>query len=311
MAGIRATRARTKRTRTTVRRQSIAAVAAALTAVLVGCGIAPPSGGRVAIGRSTAVTRLDQNDGDPAGADHPLLDPAVAAADTAPMVALTFDDGPNPAATPQVLDILDRYGVSATFFAVGLQVAAHPDLAQAIVARGHALANHSWSHANFAKLKAPAVRDQIARTDDRIAAITGRRPTCVRPPYGATNAAINGIIGASGHHSVLWTVDPLDWKRPGAGAIAARVLGGVGPNSIVLMHDGGGNRAQTVAALPIIIEGLRARGFRFVSICRPIDLTAPAPAPAAPPTVAEPTATVAPTTTAAPPTSSTSTPSAT
>ncbi|MFN8052011.1 MAG: polysaccharide deacetylase family protein [Acidimicrobiales bacterium] len=216
-------------------------------------------------------------------------------------VALTFDDGPTPEYTPRILDILDRYGITATFFVLGQQVALHPDLAREIVRRGHSIANHTWNHPTLPTLPVGKIDAQIYRTDDVIMLATRRRPTCVRPPYGAVNGTVLSRITGSLHFPVTWTVDPLDWKRPGAGVIASRVLAATRPGGVVLMHDGGGNRSQTVAALPLVIQGLLNRGYHFTSTCRPFDLTPP---PVTTTTAAPVTTT---TTTTAPPTTTTTT----
>lgn len=192
-------------------------------------------------------------------------------------VSLTFDDGPHPTYTPQILDILDRYGVKATFFVLGEQVARHPHLAQEIVRRGHAIANHTWSHPDLTRLSAAQLNHQIHRTSDVIAFATARRPTCVRPPYGAINARVASHIWSSNHVPVNWSVDSVDWMRPGVGAIANRALTGARPGAVILFHDGGGVRTQTVAALPSVIEGLIGRGYQIVPTCMPFDLTPPTP----------------------------------
>lgn len=188
-------------------------------------------------------------------------------------VALTFDDGPDPRFTPQILDVLDRHGVRATFFVQGHQVQRYPWLARAIVDRGHAIANHGWDHAAMTKLSTPALDAQIHRTSDAIVRATGQRPTCVRPPYGAIDGRVAGRVWASVHVPVTWTVDPFDWRRPGAAAIFTRVMSKVTPGGVVLLHDGGGDRSQTVAVLPFLIEALRQRGMTFVRTCIPFDLT--------------------------------------
>lgn len=219
----------------------------------------------------------------------------IAAASPGPRtVALTFDDGPTPEYTRQILDILDQYQVQATFFLLGQQVARNPDLAREIVRRGHSIANHTWDHPSLNKLSAARIDSEISATDTIIQQTTGLRPTCVRPPYGAINQTVISRINGSFHNAVDWNVDPLDWKKPGTAAIINRVLSGVRPNSIVLMHDGGGNRSQTVAALPYIITALRDRGYSFTSICAPYDPTPKVmvPSPVAPPvTTAPPTTT--------------------
>lgn len=181
-------------------------------------------------------------------------------------VALTFDDGPDPHWTPQVLDILDRYGVKGTFFVTGAQVARHPDLARAIVERGHSIANHSWNHPTLSVLSRQGLVDQLAGTSNIIRDATGYVVSCARPPYGSTNGRVNDTIAELGMRPALWSVDTEDWRRPGAAAILQRALS-VGGDGVVLFHDGPGDRSQTVAALPGIIEGLQARGLVITRVC--------------------------------------------
>lgn len=245
------------------RRGGFGVIAAATIACVLGACGAPPAAPPPVVTDALVRTHLTQ-----------LW--AVTGGWGAAPVSLTFDDGPDPASTPQILDILDRYGVKATFFVVGQQVARHPGLAREIVARGHAIANHTWSHANLAGLSDAQIVSQVHRTSDAVVAATGRRPTCVRPPYGAANSRVVSRVASTAHLTVTWTVDPFDWKRPGAPAIVTRVMSGVRPGGIVLLHDGGGNRSQTIAALPWVIEGLQQRGFDIVPTCMPFDLTPPA-----------------------------------
>ena len=192
-------------------------------------------------------------------------------------IAITFDDGPNPIYTPQVLDILDRYHVKATFFVVGYEAERYPNLVREIVRRGHAVANHSWNHPLLTKLRPAQIDQQISSTDQVIRQITGRVPRCVRPPYGGFNRTVIGRINGSGHAAVIWNAGPQDWQRPGTAAIISRTLRGIRPGAVILLHDGGGNRSQTVAALPAIIDGARSRGLDFVPACIPTDLTLPIP----------------------------------
>ncbi|MEV7776592.1 polysaccharide deacetylase family protein [Kitasatospora sp. NPDC086791] len=183
------------------------------------------------------------------------------------VVYLTFDDGPSPAYTPKVLATLARYGVRATFFEIGQNVAAHPSLTGQVAKQGHSVQNHSWSHPDLRRLSAAAVDSQVNSTDRAIRARTGRTPTCLRPPYGAVNGAVRSRAAALGKQVVLWSVDPADWSRPGTAAIRSRVLDTVRPGSVILLHDGGGDRSQTVAALPAIISTLKARGYAFATLC--------------------------------------------
>ena len=175
-------------------------------------------------------------------------------------VRLTFDDGPNPRATPAILDTLSQYGVTATFFVVGRMAAARPAIVRRESREGHAVGNHSWDHPDLRKLDSAAVESELTRTSDVIERTTGTRPTEWRPPYGATNAAVEAAAQNVGLTSmVLWTVDPRDWADPPATTVRDRVLHAVRPGSVVLLHDGTG--ANTPEALPLILDGLAERGY--------------------------------------------------
>lgn len=182
-------------------------------------------------------------------------------------VALTFDDGPS-GYTPQVLDVLGRYGVSATFFPVGYLVPGRADVVARAAREGHSVQNHTWSHAWLTRLSSSGVAAQLNRASDAIQSATGVRPTCYRPPYGASSARVRSVAASAGLREVRWTVETNDYLRPSPWTIARRVLSRAdGRGLVVLLHDGGGNRANTVAALPAIIEGLQARGYTFVTLC--------------------------------------------
>lgn len=182
-------------------------------------------------------------------------------------IALTFDDGPDPLWTPRVLDILDQHGVKATFFVIGRSAARYPDLVRAIVARGHAIGGHTWSHANLTKLDEDAFRHEIDDTNRALQELTGRPVTCVRPPGGRLNEPVVKALEHRKLHVVKWTADTRDWTKPGAAAIIGRVALGLHPGAIVLMHDGGGFRGQTVAALPKILDIIKAAGLEVRPIC--------------------------------------------
>lgn len=186
--------------------------------------------------------------------------------DPAKPVALTFDDGPEPHSTGRILDILARYGVPATFFCVGMLAAAHPDLIARIAESGHEVGNHTWSHPFLPDLSERDLCLQVERTDTAIAAGTGRPASgLLRPPYGTRTPLLMSWLAeqATGHRLVLWDVDSTDWTRPGPDAITQAVLKQVKPGSIILMHDGGGDREQTARALPAIIDGLLADDYTF------------------------------------------------
>ncbi len=179
-------------------------------------------------------------------------------------VALTYDDGPS-AQTPAFLSELQRLGVPATFFMIGREVQALPAIARQVLADGNAIGDHSWNHANLAG-GGPAATDQLIRTNAAIRRATGFTPCLFRPPYRATGPDLVTRVREQGMTSVLWSVDPSDWARPGTDAIIARVLAQAGPGAIILSHDGGGDRSQTLAALPLIVSALRARGYTFVTV---------------------------------------------
>lgn len=187
-----------------------------------------------------------------------------------PEIALTLDDGPNPTYTHQILALLEQYDVKATFFVIGSEAAAYPTLVQQEYQQGNVVGNHSWTHPNLTTLSPAAVRNELQSTSSEIEADTGALPTVFRPPGGNFNSTVQSIAASLGLSTILWNVDPRDWSRPGTSMIIQRVLDVVHNGSIILIHDGGGDRSQTVAALPTIITTLEQRGFQFVTIPRMI-----------------------------------------
>ncbi len=184
----------------------------------------------------------------------------------AKIVALTFDDGPVPGQTDKILDILKANQVPATFFALGKAVKRHPELAQRIVAEGHQLANHSFSHPAFTRIDDKAVKWQVQASGKTIYKTTGVETRWIRPPYGQTDTRVLKDLRALKTHVVMWDVDPQDWRRPGTDKIVRNVVANAKPGSIILLHDGGNDRRQTVAAVGKIIAELRARGYQFVTV---------------------------------------------
>jgi peptidoglycan/xylan/chitin deacetylase (PgdA/CDA1 family) len=180
------------------------------------------------------------------------------------VVALTFDDGPSPY-TSAVLDVLKREQVRATFFLIGQQVAGGASLVRRELAEGHMLADHTWNHANVSAGGGFA-SGQITSTASAIQRATGFRPCLFRAPYGAVSSSLIGVAHGIGFTTIQWDVDPQDWALPGSGAIYSRIVGGTHNGSIILMHDGGGPRSQTLTALPGIIRTLKARGYGFVTV---------------------------------------------
>ena len=186
--------------------------------------------------------------------------------DSKKLVALTFDDGPAEKYTDAYLDILDKYGIHATFFNLGQNVEEYPDLAKKICDRGSEVMSHTYQHQQLSLLDSEALQKEFSSTFSTIESTTGVKTTGFRPPYGdfTEKAWLNS--GGLASVSVLWNQDSLDWKRPGVDAIVENSTKNVTSGSIILMHDGGGNRDQDVEALPQIIEKLQNEGYEFVTV---------------------------------------------
>lgn len=182
-----------------------------------------------------------------------------------PEVALTFDDGPS-MYTSQVLNILQENSVHATFFCVGEWVQYFPEYVQQEYSAGNVVANHTWDHPDLTTLSSSDVQTQISRTSALIQQTIGVQPTLFRPPYGAINDSVKSQVAQMNLTPVLWSIDTEDWTRPGSDAIVNAVLSQVGNGDVILMHDGGGDRSQTVAALPRIIQGLQQHGLKLVTM---------------------------------------------
>ena len=183
-------------------------------------------------------------------------------------IALTFDDGPNPAATPRILDTLREHDVTATFFLLGKHVERWPSLARQVAEAGHAIGNHGYHHRKL-HFHGPAyTRLDMALGSQAIREATGEHPRYFRAPHGFRSPWVNRIARDLDQRVVGWTLGVWDTDRPGADVIARRVADGARPGSIVLLHDGDaydpdGDRSQTAEALPMIIRDLRAAGFHF------------------------------------------------
>ncbi len=176
-------------------------------------------------------------------------------------VALTFDDGPNPRWTPQILDQLRATHVTATFCLIGREARSYPQLVARIVREGHQLCNHSWRHdMNLGRRPAAEIRADMLRTNQAIrAAVPNAKITWFRQPGGRWTAEEVAVAAQLGMRSLHWSVDPQDWDRPSAKTIIKRVESAARPGSIVLLHDAGGDRSQTMAACRTLIPDLRRR----------------------------------------------------
>lgn len=200
----------------------------------------------------------------------PAVDMVIASRNVRPKgdkkyIALTFDDGPS-GYTPQILDILKDKGVHATFYNLGNQEERYGKTAKRVVDEGHELASHTNAHQYLPNLDNDALRAEITSAADAIEGASGTRPAMMRAPYGAFTASDWARAGDLIGCNVLWNIDTLDWKRPGAAAIARNVLDSAYNGAIVLMHDGGGDRSQDIEALPGIIDGLKKAGYELVTV---------------------------------------------
>lgn len=187
--------------------------------------------------------------------------PAPLADDWGNTIYLTFDDGPAGSYTDQILEVLADNGAKATFFQLGENAAADPARSQAVLEAGHALGNHTWSHPDLTQLSRAEVDEEISKAQTLLES-HGAEVNCFRPPYGATNTMVNTAIAEAGLARQMWNVDTRDWSRPGTDAIVDVLLSAT-PGDVVLMHDGGGNRSQTVEALAIALPQLVEQGYNF------------------------------------------------
>lgn len=192
-----------------------------------------------------------------------------------PTIAMTFDDGPHPELTPKLLDILKQRHIKATFFILGELAQEYPDIVKRMADEGHEIGNHTWSHPNLGKMGQEAIRSQLERSTEVIKKITGITPTIMRPPYGSyTEKQRRWTLEEFGMPSILWAVDPLDWKNRNSAIVRDRILKATNAGDIVLSHD---IHATTVAAMPSTLDQLIARGFQFVTVSELIAMEKPLP----------------------------------
>ena len=189
------------------------------------------------------------------------------------VVALTFDDGPNPDATPRILDALAERGTHATFFILGRHAERWPSLVRRVAEEGHTIGNHGWFHRKL-HFKSPTyVRDDLTRGTQAIVDACGVRPSLFRAPHGFRSPWVTAIAASLGQRTVGWSLGVWDSDRPGADVIARRTIEGAKPGSILLLHDGDGydpdgDRVQTAQAVPVIVDTLTSQGYRFVTPTR-------------------------------------------
>jgi len=191
-------------------------------------------------------------------------------------IAMTFDDGPHPQNTPRLLDMLRARNIKATFYVIGRSVDLYPQVVRRTVAEGHEIGNHSNTHRLLSKLSDDEIRSEMSHCRDAVARAAGVQPRTMRPPYGGLLQRQREMVHAEfGYPIILWSVDPLDWKRPGASVVSSRILAGASAGGIVLSHD---LHTQTVDAMPATLDGLLRRGFKFVTVSQLLAMKTDVPA---------------------------------
>lgn len=178
-------------------------------------------------------------------------------------IALTFDDGPNPKYTPQVLKILQQNEIRATFFLIGQRAQKYPELVKQINLAGHEIGNHTYSHVMLTKIKSTKIKQEVEKTRDIVYGVTGQNTYLFRPPWGVFDGRSLAELAMRKFDAVLWSVDSRDWSRPGVAVIKKNILSTVRNGSIILCHD---DHDQIVAALPDIIKNLKEQGYQFVTV---------------------------------------------
>ncbi|MEO8615792.1 MAG: polysaccharide deacetylase family protein [Luteolibacter sp.] len=199
-------------------------------------------------------------------------------------IAMTYDDGPHPQNTPRLLDMLRARNIKATFYVIGQSVNLYPQIVRRTVEEGHEIGNHSNTHRLLSKLSDSEISADLGRCEDAIVRAAGVKPRTMRPPYGGLLQKQREMVHAQfGYPIILWSVDPLDWKRPGPSVVSSRILAGASAGGIVLSHDLHG---QTVDSMPATLDALLRRGYKFVTVSQLLAMqtdvpsTQPAVAPA-------------------------------
>ncbi|MEQ1751295.1 MAG: polysaccharide deacetylase family protein [Prosthecobacter sp.] len=183
---------------------------------------------------------------------------------TQPVLAMTFDDGPHPSLTPKLLDILKERNIKCTFFVIGKNAKMYPKIIQRILAEGHEIGNHTWTHCSLTSRSDAQIRSELQQSEDALVAVANYRPHLIRPPYGAINTRVKQMMFSEfGYSTIMWSVDPQDWRRPGVSVVTSRLVNGARPGSIMLAHD---IHPPTIQAMPSMFDQLLAKGFQFVTV---------------------------------------------
>ncbi|NHN32236.1 polysaccharide deacetylase family protein [Paenibacillus agricola] len=183
-------------------------------------------------------------------------------------IALTFDDGPDPTHTPLLLNVLKQHKAQATFFLVGKQLEQYPDIAKQIITEGHEIGNHTYSHPNLRKLDYQQIYEELYIMDLMIRTVTGQSPTLFRPPYLYYNDNVLKAAKKLGYEMILRSIETFDYRNPGVRKIIKSVLGNLKHGDIVLMHDAGGNRMDTITAVEKILIECQKKDYQFVKVSK-------------------------------------------
>ncbi len=187
-----------------------------------------------------------------------------------PVVAMTFDDGPHPTLTPKLLDILKERNIKCTFFVIGKNAKAYPKIIQRMIAEGHEVANHTWTHCSLTSRSDAQIRTELKQSEDALMAAANYRPQLIRPPYGAINTRIKQLMFSEfGYSTIMWSVDPQDWRRPGVSVVTSRLVNGAHPGAIMLAHD---IHPPTIQAMPPMFDQLLAKGYQFVTVSQLLNM---------------------------------------
>ncbi len=182
------------------------------------------------------------------------------------LVALTFDDGPHPKYTEQILSTLEEYGIKATFFVVGSNAERFPELVKKEIELGHEIGNHTYSHPNMKSITYDELQSELSKNEELLFSLTGTRTTLFRPPCGEISESVSSIAEDGGYRLVLWNIDTRDWEHTSKSSIVTKITKNIKPGSIILMHDFIGGESHTPEALGEIIETLLADGYEFVTV---------------------------------------------
>jgi peptidoglycan/xylan/chitin deacetylase (PgdA/CDA1 family) len=191
------------------------------------------------------------------------------------VVALTYDDGPNPPYTNQLIGILERNQIKATFFVIGNIIEKHPATVRLVLSKGHELGNHSYSHQKMTSENPSFIRSEIEKTDQLLRQLGVKEEIHFRAPYGRKFLVLPYLLAKMNKKNILWNVNPNDYKAPSSEVIENYVLEHVTPGSIILLHDGGGDRSHTVTATESLIKKLGERGYRFKTVSELMRVNAP------------------------------------